>query len=465
MRRRDAIKTIGALAGAAGAGPLISACGSEETPAQMPGIDTLVFLMMENRSYDHYLGSRTLVEGRAGDGLTTDMSNPNLAGDAVPLWPASAGTSDQCVLDPPHNWDASHAQWNDGLNDGFLTIHQNRHGDGATEALQYMLREHVPITHALADAYTVCDRWFCSVMGGTLPNRMYWHAGTANGADINSEVIEGAFRGVTTVNHRLDDVGVDWAYYFGDVPVLGFLENIDLEGRLRRFWYEFIDDAAAGRLPSVCYIDPSFAYNDDHPPHHPLLGQQLIAATYQALATSPQWERSLLVITYDEHGGFYDHVAPPTTVDINAGQGFDQLGFRVPTLVVGPYAKQDHVSSVIYDHTSPLKHLQGLYGLESLTMRVDAANDLSDCIDGARLQDGQPSEPIELPALDLDESILSGRCGAEARSIGYHHDILEWADSSGRFGDLDWRKIGRESVYGIAEYLEMHNLGRLRRGR
>jgi hypothetical protein len=250
------------------------------------------------------------------------------------------------------------------------------------------------------------------------------------------------------------------------VPVLAILGDLD-PGRIRPFWYQFIDDAAAGKLPSVVYIDPAFGRygNDDHPPKHPLLGQHLIAAVYQALATSPQWERTLLVVTYDEHGGFYDHVPPPLTADDHAAEGFDQLGFRVPTIVAGPYVKQGAASSVQYDHTSPLKHLENVFGLEPLTARASAAADLTDVIDLERLASGQPAAPIELPAVEIDESLMEGPCaGSSFRAVD--HDILAWADASAaRLGDLDRRAKTRDTVYGIADYLDHHNLGRIRRGR
>lgn len=462
MKRRDALKTIGALAGAAGTANILPACGESDVHESLPGIDTFVFLMMENRSYDHYLGSRSLVEGKPGDGLVAGISNPNRNGDDVALWPATADT--MCVLDPPHSWDPSRVQFNQGQNDGFIIAHQDKHGDGAIESMQYMLREHVPVLHALADEYTVCDRWFSSILGGTLPNRMYWHAGTSNGALGNFEVLSGAFRGITSLYHRLDEAGVDWRYYFNDIPVLGFMEDIELEGRLKRFSF-FADDAQAGRLPPVVYIDPGFVLNDDHPPKHPLLGQQMIAATYQALATSSYWERCMLVIVYDEHGGFYDHVPPPTTEDEFASTGFDQLGFRVPALVIGPYTKRGYVSSVQYDHTSPLKHLSGEYGLQPLTTRVAAASDLLDCIDTERLENRQPSAPITLPAVEIDESALPESCSLFGERRPVDHDIVAFADAVGTLGKWDLRHEARDRVHEIAEYLDRHNLGRIRRGR
>jgi phospholipase C len=458
MKRREAIKTLGALAGAASMSKLLTACGSDGAG---PGIDTFVFLLMENRSYDHYLGARSLVEGLGGDGLTAGMFNPDSGGNPIAIWPATEPS--MCAVDPPHGWNASRTQLNGGANDGFIIAHQER-APGAIDPMQYMLREHVPVANALADAYTSCDRWFCSVLGPTLPNRMYWHAGTSNGATNNDDVLGGAYEGVDTLYHRLDTAGVDWAYYYGDVPVLAVLEGNQTEGKLRRFLYDFIDDAAAGKLPPVVYIDPAFGSNDDHPPHHPLLGQQLISAVYTALATSPHWERCMLVVSYDENGGFFDHVAPPTTADDKAAEGFDQLGFRVPSLVAGPYAKQGYVSSVQYDHTSCLKHLENVYGLAPLTARSTAATDLSDCIDLERLADGEPAAPIQLPAVEIDESELPSSCLGGGLSGPYEHDILAWADANQKLlGDLDLRGETRDYTYGIAEYLDEHNLGRIKR--
>jgi phospholipase C len=333
--------------------------------------------------------------------------------------------------------------------------------------MQYLTRDAIPVHHALADAYTSCDRWFASLLGPTLPNRMYWHAASSNGARSNNEVISGSWKGLPTIYHRLADAGVDWAYYFHDVPVVGAIEDLDTTGHLRRFYHDFINDAASGRLPPVSYIDPSFLANDDHPPHHPRLGQQLIAAAYQALAVSPQWNRCLLVITYDEGGGFFDHVAPPTQPDERAAEGFDQLGFRVPTLVCGPYAKAGHVSSVPRDHTSGLRHIEKAHGLEPLSLRDAAAADLEECIDLDRLARGEPRPPIQLPAVEIDEANLPDIChygGAIFNKLSHEHDILAWADSHPElFGALDRRAQVKDDIHGIAEYLDRHNLGRIRR--
>jgi phospholipase C len=327
------------------------------------------------------------------------------------------------------------------------------------------------------------------VMGPTLPNRAYWHAATSAGLDNNNAVLEtfGAGVPVPTIYNRLEEAGIDWAYYFGSLSVVSLISNagpfqIDLgpndgTGHIRRFGDgklgngQFFKDAAAGTLPPVVYIDPGFGFNDDHPPVHPILGQEMIGAVYTALAKSPQWKNCLLVVTYDENGGYYDHVPPPTTVDDTMEQfgvpGFEQMGFRVPTLVAGPYVKQNYISSVVYDHTSALKHLANHFGLEPLNPRMAAANDLSDCIDFERLEAGNPAPPIKLPEFDSDEwpfdadtcvsegGFLTGPNGPVAND-----PISEWADANpGKFGPNEDIRADRVAyLRSIRDYLRNNRL-------
>jgi phospholipase C len=426
MKRRDVLKSMGAVAGAAGITRLLPGCGEGESG---PGeIKHVVLVMMENRSYDHVLGARAMLEGKPGDGITASMTNLDAGGAPVALFAPTP--QEMCVPDPPHSWGGSHAQWNAGACDGFLTTHQNG-APGDLAPMQYLSREHQPVTWALADEYATCDAWFCSVMGPTWPNRMYWMAGTSMGMQGN-DLPEGGFT-APTIYDRLEAAGVDWRIYYGDlpfVPLLGAQVQVDFTDHLWRM-EDFFNDCANGTLPPVSYIDPPFTIADDHPPHHPMLGQEFIASVYAALASSPHWESTLLVITYDEHGGFFDHVSPPTVTDDRAAEGFDQLGFRVPTLVVGPYVKKGHVSSVVRDHTSALKHLEGMFGLEPLTTRTSAAEDLSELIDAEALAAGDAREPIELPSLDLDAWMteLPACGGAGSGREAPHHDILEQSDA------------------------------------
>jgi phospholipase C len=422
MKRRDALKTIGGLGAAASMARFLPGCGSSADDGPT-GITTYVYLMMENRSYDHFFGARSMLEGKAGDGLKPTMTNPNMAGAAIAPW---APTRLQlCDPDPPHGWDASHAQWNNGANDGFVTEHQREHGAAAIDPMQYLTRNEIPVSWALADKYAVADRWFCSVMGPTWPNRYYWLTGTSNGINNNKPVPGGP--AWPSIFHRLDAKGVDWRCYFSNVAFASMIQGVD-SNRFKRFPNEYLEDAKAGTLPPVVYIEPAFGDNDDHPPAHPINGQALIATVYKGLAASPQWKNSLMVVTYDEHGGFFDHVSPPKTVDDHAAQGFDQMGFRVPTLVAGPYVKESYVSSVVYDHCSALRELEVAFGLEPLTQRTAAAHDLSDFLDADRLQKGDWKPPIDIPAVDPSTWEMGTQCvGTSLREAD--NPVLSWANT------------------------------------
>jgi phospholipase C len=474
MKRRDALKTIGGLAGAAGMTRFLPGCGDEGDPG---GITTFVYLMLENRTYDHVFGARAL-EGLGGDGLKAGMSNPDQGG--APIAPYVPTDEELCVLDPPHGWDASHLQFNAGKMDGFVTEYQKDHGSTTIrDSMQYLTRDLNPISWALADKYATCDRWFASVMGPTLPNRAYWHTATSFGLQANAEVLNKFSQGVPvpTIYNLLADAGIDWAYYYGTLAVVSLLGapgpyQLDLgptdgTGHVRRFGDadlpggQFFTDAAAGKLPPVVYIDPSFSENDDHPPVHPIRAQSLISSVYTALAKSPQWKNCLLVVTYDEHGGFYDHVPPPTiTSDDTLAKfgvdGFQQLGFRVPAMVIGPYVKENYVSSVQLDHTSALKHLQNELGLPALNSRMDAANDLSDCIDLDRLAKRDWHPPVKLPTINLDDwAWKDAKC--KGGGFRYHDPISEWADANpGKFApEHDLRGADPEQR-AIREWLRIH---------
>ncbi len=459
MKRRDALKTMGALAGAAAAPKLLAGCGGDDGPG---AIDTFVTVMMENRSYDHYMGARSFLEGLAGDGLAEGMSNLNRAGDVIVPY---RETEDLVLVqDPLHDWASCHEQWNGGANDDFVTVHQAGYGSSVRpHPMGYVTREDIPFLYAMADAGSSCDAWFSSIMGPTWPNRMFLLSGESGGRKSNDLPDNGGFDW-PTIFHALDEAGIEWAYYWQDLPFVPLWKGIETDGRVRRFFPQFFTDAEAGRLPPVVFVEPDFGVNDDHPPHHPILGQQFLASVYAALAASPQWNRSMLTITYDEHGGFFDHVAPPKTADTRASEGFDQLGFRVPTVAIGPYVKQGHVSSVVRDHTSVLAHITSMFGLDPLTDRDAAANDLSELIDLERLEAGKPLAPPELPAVEVPESML------RAAVLDRRSELvdIERAAISGLIPDhLDGRKDRDklDRLYGIGDALEKLGAGRVLRGR
>jgi phospholipase C len=398
VTRREVLAGAGAIAGAAGAASCKTDEGDSAGDLGPATIDTIVVVMMENRSFDHMLGGLTLVEGRSDvDGVTAEMSNPDADGNPVYVYPNEVG----CQDDPPHGWNAGHAQFNDGANDGFV----REYGDPGV--MQYQQRADLPITWALADEYAVCDRYFCSVMGPTWPNRFYGHCGTSEGMTSNDWPQEGSYP-LPNVWAKLGEKGVSAQYYYSDLPFLILVRDA-FDVQRARMIEDFVADAEAGRLPAVCWVEPGFAFNDDHPPHHVAMGQEFLAVVYKALSRSPQWNNCLLLITYDEHGGFFDHVPPPKTDDDYAAEGFDQLGFRIPGLAIGPYVKKGAVRTV-FDHTSWLKLVCERHGIEPWTKRIAAANSLAEVLDTDRMAAREPRPPIELPAFDFDDDSLGSEC-------------------------------------------------------
>jgi phospholipase C len=404
--RRTALKGIGAVA----LSPLLPGCPGEpgpELPTEITPellrdrIDTVVFLMMENRSFDHVFGSLSLLEDRSDvDGLTADMSNPHPDGGVVEVHPAD----EPCIDDPPHGWGSSHRQWNEGANDGFVSEYIGRHGPNTPgRVMGYWDRETLPASYALADRFVLCQRWFCSLMTSTWPNRYYSLTGQSGGQTGN-QVPGTDFPGIFD---RLDEANLTWNAYYSNAPFSVLLPSSQIGDHRFRGIEDFFEHAEAGFLPNFSLIEPFYGMNSDHPPEHPLAGQILIASVYEALARSEHWDRCMLVVTYDEHGGFFDHVSPPTVPDARAADGFDQLGFRVPGIVIGPWVKPGHLSETQFEHTSMLAFCEYLWDLEPLTERDAAANDLTDLLDESAVLSGQPRSAITLPVIEADEEELA----------------------------------------------------------
>ena len=365
-------------------------------PELLAGIETLVVLCMENRSFDECLGSLRLVEGRADiDGLTGGETNPDRDGNPVAVHPLA----DLVLADPPHNWDACHRQWNGGANNGFVVAHA---GAYQADVMGYRVRAQLPATYALADAGAICQRWFAACLGPTWPNRFYLHAATAGGQQQNFPM-----PGLgPTIWDRLEGAGLRGVNYYHDIPWAfgGF-------GRTSGFApiEQFFEDAATGTLPPFALIDPGFfgaAASDDHATHNSRLGQALIASVVAALGASPQWDRCLFVLTYDEHGGFFDHVAPPALPpDVELDAAFRTLGFRVPTVVVGPHVRRGCAIDTVLEHSSLIATVSRRFGLAPLNPRAAAAADLSPCIDPRRLDAPLPA-PV-LPVVEVSERRLA----------------------------------------------------------
>lgn len=449
ITRREALRTIGAGAGAAAAMPWLASCGGgggdvELQPEELD-IETVVFVMMENRSFDHYLGSLAL-EGRGFDrvdGLRPGLSNASPRGVNV----APFHLAERCIADPPHSWTSSFEQVNGGAMDNFVReYHETLLDDGFSgesdgDVMGYHTRDQLPFLYALADEFAVCDQWFSAVRGPTWPNRMYMHSATSNGrmnnafpADINV--------GFTwpTIYDRVRDGGLEWKAYFGDLSLLLLWGHLRAQTNRIVGFEQFVDDARSGRLPHVAQIEPTFfgpSANDDHPPHDFERGQAFLSMVVNAVAQGPQWQKSLIIVTYDEHGGFYDHVAPPTVPDERSAEGFGQLGVRVPSIVISPYTNP-MVSSEVREHSSIPAFIEWLYGLSALTIRDRNANFLRETLDRRRIRNANPRSAPNLPIIDVDPE-PTPECLALNETQGGGVELAALADQLQLEGRLDYR--------------------------
>lgn len=410
LTRRSALKGLSASAAVVGCGPGRSPPENlSRLELAQQRVKTIVVLMMENRSFDHVFGSLSLVEGRADvDGLTAAITNPDADGVAIAPREADLG----CIADPPHGWDSCHEQWNNGQNDGFVREYSGRVDDAVGHrVMDYLPRSKQTASYALAEQGALCQRWFASVMGPTWPNRFHLLAGSSHGRQSNDFITEP----VDTIFHRLDRARIPWANYYGNIHFAVTLDISNAEPSVEPI-EEFFVDAAAGTLPPVVILDPLYGRSDDHPPTHPVAGQLFIQSIYDALRTSPQWNECLFVVTYDEHGGFHDHVPPPTVADDYADVGFDQLGFRVPSFVVGPYVSPQ-VSDVVFDHTSVYATIAALHGLDPLGTRDANANTLLELLDEDRMRAAEPRAGVALAPIVADEAeIFADAC----RGFSFH---------------------------------------------
>ena len=351
----------------------------------LPQIDHIVVVMQENHSFDNYLG----MLGR-GDGLTLDRhrrptnTNPDPVGGYVRAF------HETDTLQAGHvtqSWDASHLQYGNGQNNGFIGPESS-----SNWSMAYYTGEEIPFYYSLAGTFPVCDRYFCSVLAQTYPNRRFLLAGTAFGliATVDSSITGIPPNG--TIFDRLDAHGISWGSYATNVPFLYVISDVVKKNPSRmKTIDQFHADARAGSLPSVSYVDPNILTGTEENPQDISLGEYFVSTVVSSLLNSPAWDRTLLVWTYDEHGGYYDHVPPPPAIppddippDISATDqpgGYDRYGFRVPTVVMSPFSKPNFVSHTVYDHTSVLKTIERKWNLPAMTYRDANANDLLDCLD------------------------------------------------------------------------------------
>lgn len=373
-------------------------CGS------LSDIEHVVILVQENRSFDSYFGAYRAVAGFSDpnvllqpDGLPV-FQQPGYNGHLFPFRLDTVGSTGECTNDITHDWGPQHRSWNSGAMDSFVRTHVADDPTNGPLTMGYMTRQDLPFYYALADAFTICDHYHCSVIGPTDPNRLYVMTGTLdpNGSGGGPHLTtllatrpEKFFQYTwTTMPEVLQTAGVSWKVYgnpdgnYGDNVLAYFKAYTDprlaASAFAPTFPGTFEADCAAGTLPSVSWVLAPLVQTE-HPPAPVTYGEWATAQVLNALTLNPAvWEKTLLFVTYDENGGFFDHVPPPVAPAGTPGEyltvsplpaaadgiaGPFGLGFRVPMLVCSPFTRGGLVCSDVFDHTSTLLFLERRFGV------------------------------------------------------------------------------------------------------
>jgi phospholipase C len=414
---------VAAVMGRAGTGAAAIAKATSTSPAgsDLGAIEHVVFFMQENRSFDHYFGTYRGVRG-------FDDHPPGQLGVFAQAWPGgrdrtllpfhldSASSIGECTDDLDHSWGGEHASHGrKGDNSAFVATHVRPEYQGPEHGvltMGYYERSDLPFYYALADAFTICDNYHCSVLGPTHPNRLMSLSGTldptghAGGPVLITDSSPDAIYSVhwDTMPEVLEDAGVSWKVYTpsGDLYTPSFFEQHGLlatdailpffaqyknpqsalyqKAFLPLYPDDFVSDVQSGQLPAVSWILPPAGY-DEHPSSPPALGEWFSSQLVATLVSNPAvWSKTVLFIMYDENDGFFDHVPPPVPPKGTAGEYLTQsplpadaegiqgpvgMGFRVPMLVVSPFSRGGHVASEVADHTSQLRFLEERFGVRA----------------------------------------------------------------------------------------------------
>jgi phospholipase C len=346
-------------------------------------IKHILVLMQENRSFDSYFGRLHFQGQPEAAPEPRDAKNPNpLGGRPIRAYHKHRYCE---VADLDHSWNGAHHEYDHGLMDGFARANTDPNDPTGRRAMGFYTKRDLPFYYALYRKFAIGDRYFSSVLSQTFPNRFYLLAGTSFG-HIRNDLPANAnqFRH-KTIFQELDRHHITWRIYYAQVAfALEFKYVRDHQAGHVFPIQQYYRDAKAGQLSQVTFIDPIFegptnVENDEHPSSNVQVGEQFVARVIRTLFHSPNWRSSALFLTYDENGGFFDHVRPPRAPrpdgippklqrgDVKAG--FTRYGFRVPVVVVSPYSRRHFVSHVVHDHTSILRSIETRFGLPPLTNR------------------------------------------------------------------------------------------------
>lgn len=327
-----------------------------ETSAQVNPIKHVVVIVQENHSFDNYFGTFP-----GANGIQNDPSGAapfHLKGSIISL----------C-----HSVACAHVAYDGGKMNGFLQA------EGSSETFGYYDKSDIPYYWGLAENYTLFDNYFTSVMGPSLPNHLYLVAAQDAGI-AESDDKQQANLNVSTIANELQAANDSWAYYSpykaGNENALGFVSSIANNATMManlKPTQDFLTDLQAGKMPDVSYLTGNNTQNE-HPPNSIQSGEQWVESIIGAIQASPYWGSTVILVTWDDYGGWYDHVVPPQVDKYGDG-------FRVPLLMVSPFAKQGYVDHTFSDHTSILKLMERVFGLPPVTQRDAGASDLMDALD------------------------------------------------------------------------------------
>ena len=496
--RRTFLAGGAAIAGALGAGAaagggrrlpphqarlLDDAVAAAPAGTGLSDIQHIVILMQENRSFDHYFGTMSAVRGFSDPAVPTE----NVGGTSYPVWdqfgyqpgtgPDASGylqpfhlvsnpptENGQSTNDISHSWQCQHQSWNGGAMDSFVRAHLTADGNpNGPVTMGYFTRSDLAFYYALADAFTVCDHYFCSVLGPTDPNRLMGMSASIDPNGTNGGPVVETFTNRPseygklsweTMPERLLAAGVSWKVYndplgelaLSPLPYFKAYSNpsgvtgaeLVARGLTPNYPASFQADVKAGTLPSVSWIIPPLA-ECEHPAAPPEYGEYLTSQVLSTLVSNPEvWASTVLLIIYDENGGFFDHVPPPAAPAGTAGEylttlpsaaagiaGPVGLGFRTPCLVVSPFSRGGFLSSATFDHTSTLRLIETRFGVEVPNLsawRRGVTGDMTGAL--ALSRKPQTGVPV-LPATSLgdttvaEQAVLNALAGTEDVGIPY----------------------------------------------
>jgi phospholipase C len=440
-------------------------------------------LMLENRSFDHMLGFSGITGTDAATGQATSIDGLNGSESNSyngVTYPVLRGAPDRAPHDPSHNFRGVLEQLcGEGAgyvsgepyppinNSGFVSVYARSHPELPDGAMRCFTPDQVPVLTALAREFVVCDRWFSSMPGPTEPNRFFVHAATAGFFDAApthreyAEAFSSPWSGIAfnqgTIFDRLRAADVNYRIYACDsFPNVAMLKGISRTFDIDDFDDDFASDVASSSYDAAyTFIEPSYDPFDDYEDgnsHHPLgsvkAGELLIKRTYEALRRSPIWERSLLIITHDEHGGFYDHVAPPSARATGSkgrtfGFTFDQLGPRVPAIIVSPLIPRNLIDHRTYEHSTVISTLVRLFDLEELTPRSAFTSDL------------KPLASLDVPRTDAPMTLPDPMGAAVARVVKtpFEESVAKGPDRA--LADDPTGVIAATIASGLAQHLEV----------